>query len=226
MKTFKFTNFALLLFLVTFLFSYQLKAADVADLTVSVKVEADFVEYTGTLIHTGAATDNVFSQAIDLTGLTCEGATVQFKSEAGVTNRDVNLFVQGSNYRGTNADTTFESYKTRTEWDDFSPDNGGLEQTFILDRDFYVNTAIASIGTIQYGTSGFVAAVADSDGTVISVINAEKDLALQCRYIRFQSDGTGSNPATSSTSFKLRLKKDPFMRLTKTQYQNSVYDVD
>lgn len=225
MKRFRlFSIIALVLFFIATL--APLFAADVADLSVTVKVEEDYVEYTGTLIHTGAATDNVFSQAIDLTGLVLDGATVQFKSEFGATNRDVNLFVQGSNYKGTNSDTTFESYQTRTEWDDFSPDDGHLEQNFILDRDFYTNTALASIGTIQYGISGFVAAVADTDGTVISVINSQKDMALRCRYIRFQSDGTGSNPATSSTSFKMRLKKSDFFRLSKTQYLNSVYDVD
>lgn len=209
-----------------FLIPFVLNAADVQDLDVSVDDQGDKVEYRVTLIHTGAATDNVYSQAIDTYGLDLSKASVQFISVAGATNRDVDLFIEGSNVA---KDTLFESYQTRTEWADFSPDAGGLEQTFLLDRDFIKGATASGWSALEYSQGNLaVHALADTSSDS-DIIYTEKDLALKCRYIRFKSDGTNSNPATSSTLVVLLVPKLPFDKFINKRWRDvssTVKDVD
>lgn len=196
--------FLLILFAFSPLFLQPLKAADTSNLTVSlVSQRGEYVIYRVVLIHTGAATDDVRSQAISLDYLDIQDATIQCKSLVGGT-RDVNIDIEGSNQI---ADSTFEQYQTRTEFDDFSADQAGDELTAILDRDFYKSVALASIATIYDSDEGLITAVADSDGTIKTYVYKSNDQALRCRYIRVVSDGQAGNEATVSTEVLLRFRK-------------------
>lgn len=221
----KFTCVALVI--LHFVLLGSLYAADVQDTAVTIDVDdAGWISFTVTLIHTGAATDNVASQAIPTYALELEGATMTAYNAFGTTNRDVNLIIQGSNVA---KDTLFEAFQTRLEFDDFSPDGGGLEHTAFLDRDFPKVVADASIAaTVLSSVAGNVSTSNDSDGTVVEISYVERDQALRCRFIRVVSDGTGSNPATSSTVVVLRFKRKqlPDGRLLPLSTSGYLRDVD
>lgn len=167
------------------------QAANQYNKTVTVWDMGDRVLIKVVLIHTSGAEDNIYSQAISTVGLDPEGATIQWQANNGATNRDVNLFIQGSN-DPSNApnDSTFASYFTRTAWDDYSADAANLENIYPLDI---------------YQDAGDLAAV---NGDSIAVITQEEP-AVQCLWFRVYSDGQSSNPATSSTTAYILMKKRP-----------------
>jgi hypothetical protein len=202
----KFITALILLYLFPLMLFYapQAQAADVKNLATTASEKGDLVIFYATLIHTGAGTDNVYTKAIAIDGLELVGATIQCISQFGTTNRDVNIDIQGSN---SLLDSTFESYQTRGEFDDFSPDGGGLEATALLDRDFAKANTITQFlaATNISGVQPFFALSDTSADT--DVLWTEKDQALRCRWIRVVSDGQTSNPATSSTLVILQFKK-------------------
>ena len=168
--------------------------ADVLNLAVS-KVGGggganDFIVYSVNLIHTGAATDDVFSQAINLNNL--EIKSISFKG-FGVTNRDVNLFLQGS-IGLLNADFVNSPYPRllalNGDLDDFSPDAGNI--TLIIDPAVY---------KINTNASGVEAA------SSVIFNNTVPDPVVLGRYFRIRSDGQSGNPVTSDTTALILCKK-------------------
>lgn len=158
--------------------------ADVNNIAVTVKDLTDRVKFTTTLIHTGAATDNVWSQAIPMYGLQGEGAAIHFTA-IGVTTRDVNLFLQGC-MNTTPAE--FQSFHTRERWDDFSADAADLN--LISGPEVFLNAFVYESGN----TTGV---------NVAPII----DPAFGCEFIRFQSSGETGNLVTSSTVITMILLK-------------------
>lgn len=176
-------------------FAFAAFAADVDNKTVSIIDETgtalgsnvkpfDYAIYYVDLIHTGAAEDNVTSQAINTSGL--ELVSVQMLA-FGAT-RDVNITFQGS---AVLEDTSFvASPFSRTgaftgegDFDDYSADNANTDQWVL--PEFYV--AIDSTGAEDSGNSG-----------VVTVLKRD-DPALTSKYIRVRSDGQSGNLATTST---------------------------
>jgi hypothetical protein len=201
----KFFKSVVVLLLASLVFMPVVQAADVSNLSVTVTQQTgiDFVQFEVTLIHTGAATDNVFSQAIDMAYLDLDGATIQAVALVGGSGRDVNIDIQGSN---SLADSTFETYETRGEFDDFSPDDGGLEQSVLLDRDFIKLGTKANLTSV-YSAADLKFFSADSSASDPLMIYTEKDRALRCRYIRVVSAGQSGNIATASTKVILTFRK-------------------
>lgn len=200
--------------LVMLSFSSFLFGADVDNRTVTVTQQTgiDLVQFEVTLIHTGAAEDDVASQYIDLAFLDLEGATIQAISLVGGT-RDVNIDIEGSNSK---LDSTFEQWETRKEFDDFSPDNGNDEKTAILDRAFIktdtltaatLAAKLADLADYQSITDSFFQISNDTAGSPKYITYIEKDRALRCRYIRVVSDGQSGNEATVSTKVILTFRK-------------------
>lgn len=163
-------------------------AADVDNQTVSLIDETgsamatnaqpyDYAIYSVDLIHTGAAEDNVTSQAINTSGL--ELVSIQMLASA-VTTRDVNISFQGS---AVLEDTSFVNspfsraggYFWDGDFDDYSADEANTDQWILP-----------------------VAA-----DTVDGVAGATKvilpDPALTAKFIRVRSDGQTGNLATTAT---------------------------
>ncbi len=171
--------------------------ADVLNLAVS-KVGGggganDHIVYSVNLIHTGAATDDVFSQAINLNNL--EILAISLKG-LGASGRDVNIFLQGS-IGLLNADFVNSPYPRllalNGDLDDFSPDTGNITLVF--------NPSIYHVNT---NASGVEAA------SSVIFTNAVPDPAVMGRYFRLRSDGQSGNPAASdTTALILCRKKDP-----------------
>lgn len=142
----------------------------------------DYAIYTVDLLHTGAATDNVTSQAILTSGLKLVSITMQ----AYGTTRDVDLSFQGS---GVLEDTSFvNSPFSRTgvftgegDLDDFSPDGADTDQWVL--PEFYV--AVDSLG-------------GESNASVVAYLK-RSDPALTSKYIRVRSDGQAGNLVDAST---------------------------
>lgn len=230
----KFISWVLLYSLSLFLFYVPAYAtdADQQDQTVTVDGTSEdmWVTFTVTLTHTNAATSNVASQAIRMEGLDLEGATMQAYSAVGVASRDVNLIIQGSNVA---KDTLFEAYQTRLEFDDFSPDLGGLEHTALLDRAFFATDTLSNATTTYLGRANSAISIVgqDSLGDATEFAYVGTDPALRCKFIRVVSDGQTSNPATASTTVVLRFHKTinpatgkPYVRFYNSSSQ--VLDVD
>src|SRR3990172_5292851 len=124
------------LVLSTFVPYLYLALADVNDVAVTVTAQKgqDIVIFEMTFTHTATdSTNNLYSQAIDLSYLELENATIQCQALVGITGRDVNIDIEGANnkVRGN-----FEKWQTRAEFDDFSADAAADEKTVILDRNF------------------------------------------------------------------------------------------
>jgi len=151
---------------------------------------SDFIIYTVDLIHTGAATDTVFSKAINLDNL--EILSIHLRS-IGVTTRDVNIGLQGSN---SLTDNRFvDSQYTRTlalngDLDDLSPDAGNT--TIVFNPWIY---------QITYTATGVEAAAAVID------INTVRDPATMLRYFRLYSSGETGNLVTSNTIATILCRK-------------------
>ncbi len=183
---------ALLIWCYTLLFA---ALADVANKTVTVEDLGDRVKFTITFAFSATdSTNDLTSQAINMYGLLSEGVTAQFVAD-GESGRDVNIFIRGSN--AGLALTSFTSFFTRSQWDDFSPDAGNANTLYDLS-----NTNQAS-QTIMGATT-------DSAMVVVP------ELALECERFVFEVDGQGSNPVASginSTIIYLIFHKDPNIRL-------------
>lgn len=151
---------------------------------------SDFIVYSVNLIHTGAATDDVFSQAINLNNLVIKSISLK---GFGVTNRDVNLFLQGS-IGLLNADFINSPYPRllalNGDLDDFSPDAGNVTLVF--------NPSVYHINT---NASGVEAA------SSVIFTNPVPDPAVLGRYFRIRSDGQSGNPVTSDTTVLILCKK-------------------
>lgn len=168
-------------------FAFAAFAADVDNKTVSIIDETgtalgsnvkpfDYAIYYVDLIHTGAAEDNVTSQAINTSGL--ELVSVQMLA-FGAT-RDVNITFQGS---AVLEDTSFvaspfsrvgASYGDG-DLDDYSADNANTDQWLL-----------PQVADTTDGAAGVSKVLRD-------------DPALTAKYIRVRSDGQSGNLATTST---------------------------
>jgi len=160
--------------------------ADTQNLAVVVEDLNDRVKFTVDLIHTGAATDNVYSQAIPMYGLKGAGGAIHFKS-LGVTTRDVNLFLQGGMNK-THAQ--YVSYITRGRWDDLSPDTTDsmlISAPEVIEDSFDINAELTT------AVNQFIVV----------------DPAFACEFIRFHSSGETGNLVTTSTIVSLILLKRP-----------------
>ena len=188
---------ALLIWCYTLLFA---ALADVANKTWTVEDLGDRVKFTATFAFSATdSTNDLTSQAIDMHGLLAEGATAQFVAD-GETGRDVNIFVRGSN--AGLALTSFTSFFTRTDWDDFSPDAGNANTLFDLSN---TNQASQTIMGAQ------------TDSAMVVV----PEQTLWCEYFVFEVDGQASNPVTSgtnSTIIYLIFKKDPNFKFPGFEY--------
>ena len=158
--------------------------ADTPNLAVVANDLQDRVKFITTLIHTGAATDDVFSQAIPTYGLQPEGAVIHMDC-IGVTTRDVNLFVEGS-MTLTGAD--FQSFLTRELWDDLSAD--AADVNLLSTAEIFLNAFVYESGN----TTGV---------NVVPMV----DPAFNCEYFRFRSNGETGNLVTSSTVVTILMKK-------------------
>lgn len=172
--------------------------ADVANKSVTATSDGEYITFTTTLLHTATdSTNHLFSQAVDIRGLDVSTMVIHFKA-TGISGRDVNLFVQGSN---SLVGTTFASGVTRSQWDDYSADTGNLAGIF--EAEFaYVSSEV------------FLAATADS------ALFKVRDPAVLNRYVRFDQHGQSGNRSTSNqTVVTIRAKKiagyddDPVLRL-------------
>lgn len=148
------------------------------------------VVYSVNLIHTLGATDDMFSQAINLDNLIIK--SISFKG-FGVTNRDVNLFLQGA-IGLLDADFVDSPYPRllalNGDLDDFSPDAGNL--TVVIDPSVYhINTA----------ATGLEAAAA------VVALRTVPDPAVLGRYFRLRSNGQSGNPVTSDTTCLILCEK-------------------
>lgn len=182
MRVIKTLTFAVLFFalLVT-----GLMAQNVRNLAVTIiEDNNEYIVFETTLVHTGAGTDDVSSQAIDMRGLTTVEGCITFTNVTVESARDVNLSVEGSN---SNDSLNFVSFFTRLEWDDFSAGTAALE--------------LISPFEIYRASDVVVALTADSS------IVIELDPAFRCRYFRFLSDGQPSNPVTAATTVQIKLNK-------------------
>ena len=176
-----------ILFLIVLIIPFVVLGADVTNKSVTLVQEDGSAMPTGAtpfgyavyyvdLIHTGAAEDNVTSQAINTSGL--ELVSVQMLA-FGAT-RDVNISFQGS---GVLEDSSFVSSPFSRvgasygdgDLDDYSPDAGNTDQ-WLLPQ---------------------VADTTDAGSTVTKVLR--DDPALTARYVRIRSDGQTGNLATTST---------------------------
>lgn len=151
---------------------------------------SDFIVYKVNLIHTAAATDDVYSQAINLNNL--EIKSISFKG-FGASGRDVNLVLQGA-IGLLSADFVDSPYvralALNGDLDDFSPDAGNL--TAIIDpRVYHINTA----------ATGLEAAAA------VVALRTVPDPAVLGRYFRLRSNGQSGNLVTSDTTALILCKK-------------------
>lgn len=149
----------------------------------------DFIVYSVNLIHTGAATDDVFSQAINLNNL--EIKSISFKGFG--TTRDVNLILQGA-VGLLDADFVDSPYvralALNGDLDDFSPDAGNL--TVVIDPSVYhINTA----------ATGLEAAAA------VVALRTVPDPAVLGRYFRLRSNGQAGNLVDADTTALILCKK-------------------
>lgn len=151
---------------------------------------SDFIIYTVDLIHTGAATDTVFSKAINLDNLKIVSIHLR---NIGVTTRDVNIILQGSPILTDNR--FINSPYTRTlalngDLDDLSPD--AANTTISFDAWFY---------HIPTDSTGVEAAAS------VVVMHTVRDPATTMRYFRIYSSGESGNLVTSSTVATITCKK-------------------
>lgn len=154
---------------------------------------SSLIVYSVNLIHTLGATDDMYSQAINLDNLRIKSIT--FKG-SGVTNRDVNLVLQGA--IGLLSADFIDSIYTRAlalngDLDDFSPDD--TDVTAIIDPNVYhINTA----------ATGLEAAAA------VVALRTVPDPAVLGRYFRLRSNGQSGNPVTSDTTALILCEKINF----------------
>lgn len=167
--------------------------ADVLNLAVS-KVGGggganDFIVYSVNLIHTGAATDDVFSQAINLNNL--EIKSISLKGFG--TTRDVDIILQGS-IGLLAADFVDSPYprllKLNGDLDDFSPDAGNITLVF--------NPSVYHINT---NASGVEAA------SSVIFNKTVPDPAVLGRYFRLRSIGQSGNLVDADTTALILCKK-------------------
>lgn len=149
----------------------------------------DVIVYSVNLIHTAAATDDVYSQAINLNNL--EIKSISFKGFG--TTRDVNLILQGS-IGLLEADFVDSPYiralALNGDLDDFSPDAGNV--TLIIDPAVYhINTA----------ATGLEAAAA------VVALRTVPDPAVLGRYFRLRSNGQAGNLVDADTTCLIMCRK-------------------